>query len=145
MATSFVFARNYAQNPSPGKHSVALDANVNGELGNMIVQVAGYAQVPAAANAVTGHMAGIVIEPADNTGGAQGALSVTVDSFTAAFANSGVNPCAQIHVGLTVYASNGVTISSNSADGPPAGKLIGFNPSDVQGRPCLVALNCFTS
>jgi hypothetical protein len=54
-------------------------------------------------------------------------------------------PCSQAHVGLTVYASDEFTISSNSADGPPAGKLIAFDSADIQGRPCRVALNCFTS
>jgi hypothetical protein len=37
-------------------------------------------------------------------------------------------PCSQAHVGLTVYASDAFTISSDSADGPPAGKLIEFSP-----------------
>ena len=145
MATSFVIARNYGQNPAPGRHPVKLDANVNAEIGLMLCQVAGYGQLPAAANAATGHMAGIVLEPYNNTGGAQGAGSCVVDSITAFFANDGTHPCTQAHVGLTVYASSGTTISSDSADGPPAGKLISFDSSNQQGRPCEVALNCFTS
>lgn len=142
MASSFVIARNYGQNPTPGRRAVKLDAAVNGELGNMIVEVAGYGQVPAAANAATGSMAGIILDPADNTLGIQGALSVVVDSFTVAFANDGTHPCSQADVGHKVYASSGTTISNNSADGPIAGKLIEYVPSDVQGRPCLVALEC---
>lgn len=143
-STSFFIARNYGQNPSPGRRSVALDSNVIGYYGNMICEVAGYGQVPAAANYNTGHMAGVVIDglPADNTGGAAGALSVIVDSFDVAFANDGTHPCTQADVGNLVYASSGTTISRTATDGPPAGKLIGYNPSDVQGRPCLVALEC---
>ena len=37
----------------PGPSAVKLDAAVNGQLGQMIVSVAGYGQVPAAANAAT--------------------------------------------------------------------------------------------
>jgi hypothetical protein len=43
-----------------------------------------------------------------------------------------------------VYASDNLTVSSNSADGPKAGKLIGFYSDDPQGRPCEVALICNT-
>jgi len=49
--SSFVIARNYGQNTAPGRVSVKLDAAVNGELGFMIVTVAGYGRIPAAANA----------------------------------------------------------------------------------------------
>ena len=52
---------------------------------------------------------------------------------------------ASLAGGTTVYASSATTISATSTDGPPAGKLIAYNPADVQGRPCVVALNCFTS
>lgn len=143
-STSFFIARNYGQNPTPGRRAVALGTNVITYFGNMIVELNGYGVVPAAANAATAHMAGIVIDglPADNTGGADGAISVIVDSFDVAFANDGTHPCSQADVGNKVYASSGTTISNNSADGPVAGKLIGYNPSDVQGRPCLVALEC---
>lgn len=145
MAQSFVIARNYGQNPSPGRRAVELDANVNGEYGNMICEVAGYGQVPSTSNYNTGHMAGIVIDGADNTGGSAGDLSVVVDSFTADLANDGTHPCSQANVGQTVYASSGTTISATSTDGPPAGKLIAYVTDDPQGRPCRVALNCFTS
>lgn len=142
MAQSFVVARNYGQNPTPGKVAVKLDANVNAEIGNMLVQVAGYGQVPAAANAATGHMVGVVIEDANNTGGAQGAKTAVCDVVTAAFANSLTNPCSQATVGALVYAASGTVISSASADGPKAGKLIAFDPANPQGRPCIVALDC---
>lgn len=148
-SNSYFIARNYGQNPTPGRRIVQLGANVIGYYGNMIVELSGYGVVPAAANAATAHMAGMIVDgltssslPVDNTGGADGALSVVVDSFDVAFANDGTHPCSQADVGNKVYASSGTTISNNSADGPPAGKLIGYNASDVQGRPCLVALEC---
>lgn len=143
--SSFLISRNYGQNVSPGTVPVKLDANVVAEQGFMLVNVAGYGQIPAAANAGTGHMAGIVTTPADNTGGIAGDVTAVCNPDTAAFANDGTHPCAQSDVGKLVYASSATTISINSADGPPAGKLIAYNTADVQGRPCVVALNCFTS
>lgn len=142
MASSFVVSRNGFLNVNPGKVSVSLDAAVNAEIGNMLVQVSGYGKAPAAANAATGRMAGVVITPYDNTAGAQGAGSCVCEPITAAFANSGSNACSQATVGALVYAADGVTISTASADGPKAGKLIRFDSSNAQGRPCIVALDC---
>jgi hypothetical protein len=143
--SSFVIARNYGQNPAPGRVSVKLDAAVNAELGFMLVTVAGYGRIPAAANAATGKMAGLVVQPADNSAGIQGALSVIVDVFTADFAADGTHPPTQADVGKLVYASSATTISNNTADGPPAGKLIAFVTGDPQGRPCRVALDCMAT
>ena len=143
--SSFVIARNYGQNTAPGRVSVKLDAAVNGELGFMLVTVAGYGRIPAAANAATGKMAGLVVEPADNSAGIQGALSVIVDVFTADFAADGTHPPTQADVGKLVYASSATTISNDAADGPPAGKLISFVVGDPQGRPCRVALDCMAT
>lgn len=142
MANSFVISRNYGQNLAPGTVAVKLAADVVADLGNMIVLVAGYGEIPAAANHATGNMAGLVIQPADNTGGSVGDVTAVCVPDTAAFANDGTHPCTQADVGNIVYASSATTISRDSADGPPAGKLIGYNTSDIQGRPCLVALNC---
>ena len=142
MAKSFVISRNYGQNLAPGTVAVKLAANVVADLGNMIVLVAGYGAIPAAANALTGNMAGLVIQPADNTGGAAGDVTAVCVPDTAAFANDSTNPCTQADVGNIVFASSATTISRDSADGPPAGKLLAYNTSDIQGRPCLVALNC---
>ena len=142
MSTSFVISRNYGQNVSPGTVAVKLDANVVADIGNMLVVVAGYGQLPAAANYNTGHMAGIVNTPADNTGGSAGDVSAVCNPDTAAFANSGSNPCSQADVGHIVYAASATVISRLNTDGPPAGKLIAYNTADVQGRPCVVALDC---
>lgn len=142
MASSFVISRQQGDNTAPGRIPVKLDAAVNAEMGVMIVTVSGYGKIPAAANAATGRMAGIVVEPYDNTNGAQGAGSCVVDTYTAYFANDGTHPCSQADVGALVYASNGTTISNNSSDGPKAGKLIRYDSSNAQGRPCLVALDC---
>lgn len=123
---------------------VKLDASVNGQLGHMIVTVSGYGKVPAAANAATGKMAGVIVEPNDNSAGLQGALSVVAQDGEYDFANDGTHACTQAYVGLTVYASDGNTISYDSSDGPVAGTLVAFNPSDlsVAGRPCRVRLKC---
>lgn len=142
MANSFVISRNYGQNLAPGTVPVKLAANVVADMGNMIVVVAGYGEIPAAANQATGNMAGLVIQPADNTGGAAGDVTAVCVPDTAAFANDGTHPCTQADVGNIVFASSATTISRDSADGPPAGKLLAYNTSDIQGRPCLVALNC---
>lgn len=127
----------------PGPHRVKLDAAVNGELGKMIVTVSGYGKVPAAANAATGKMRGVIVDGNDNTLGAQGALSVSVRPGVYSFDNDGADPCTQADVGTTVYATSGTAIGRNSANGPPAGTLLEFNSSDPQGRPCKVALKCF--
>ena len=58
-SNSFVISRQYGSNEAPGKRAVKLDATVSVGIGNMIVEVAGYGQLPAAANAATGHMAGM--------------------------------------------------------------------------------------
>jgi len=123
---------------------VKLDASVNGQLGHMLVTVSGYGKVPAAANAATGKMAGVIVEPNDNSAGAQGALSVVCQDGEYDFANDGTHACTQAHVGLTVYASDGNTISNDSGDGPVAGTLVAFNPTDISvaGRTCRVRLKC---
>lgn len=142
MAATFRPAKNYGQAESPGRRLVKLEANINAELGKMIVVVAGFGKLPVVGDAATGRMAGVVEEPADNTGGAQGAKSIITRPGVYSFANSGANPCAQANVGATVYAEDGDTIGTNLLAGPKAGTLIEFDSSDPQGRPCKVALIC---
>lgn len=131
----------------PQRRLVLLDAAVNGESGKMLVTVAGYGRVPAAANAATGRMAGIVVVPADNTLGAQGAEEAVTEDGEYDFANSGTHPCTQADVGGVVYAADGDTISNDATDGPVAGTLVAFNPPDptVTGRPCRVRLKTDTN
>ena len=121
---------------------VLLDTAVNAESGKMLVTVAGYGRVPAAANAATGEMAGIVVVPADNTLGAQGDLSAITEDGEYDFANSGTHPCSQADVGNTVYAASGDVISNDATDGPAAGTLVAYDPPDatVANRPCRVRL-----
>lgn len=127
----------------PGPSTVSLDAAVNAELGKMLVSVSGYGQVPAAANAATGLMRGVVTDAGDNTAGAQGAQVAIARPGVYRFKNDGTHPCAQVDVGAKVYASDGETISKNSGDGPLAGTLLEFNAADGMGRPCKVVLQCF--
>lgn len=126
----------------PGPSKVLLDASVNGELGQMIVSVAGYGKVPAAANAATGVMRGVITDAADNSAGAQGALSVIARPGVYWFENSSTHACTQATVGAKVYAESGSKISSDSGDGPLAGTLLEFDSSRTDGRYCKVALLC---
>lgn len=142
MAQNYFIDRNHDTNLAPGRTPIALDAGVKAEYGNMIVEVAGFGQVPAAANAATGKMKGIVLEEADNTGGIAGAKVAVADVFTTSIAADATNPPTAADRGKIVYASSGTTVSRVSTDGPPAGKLIEYNNSDPQGRPCRVALDC---
>lgn len=140
----FTPERNYGQNPAPGRTEVKLAAGVIAYVGTMLVTDGGYGKQPAAAIAATGRMAGIVENGADNTLGAAGDVSAFCRSMVVRLANDAGNPCAQANVGALVYASDGITVSTASGDGPKAGKLIGFYPNDPQGRPCEVALICNT-
>lgn len=124
-------------------------ANTVAVIGTMIVTVAGFGVVPAAANANTGKMAGNVKEatqglngtPGDNTGGADGDVTGTAEDGVYDYANHPVHSCSQADVGKTVYASDGITISNDATDGPPAGKLLEFNSTTAMpGRPCRVRL-----
>lgn len=124
------------------RQNVAMKANHVVGIGNLIVTVAGYSAFPAAANAATGLCAGVSLDAADNTGGADGALSITCENGTYDFKNDGTHACSQADVGKVVYASATDTISNTSTDGPPVGKLIEFAPAN-QGpsRPCRVRLD----
>ena len=124
------------------RQNVKMKANHVVEVGNLIVTVSGYSAFPATANAATGKIAGVSLDAADNTGGADGAQTITAEDGTYDFKNDGTHPCAQADVGSTVYASAKDTISNTSSDGPPVGKLVEFAPSDqAPSRPCRVRLD----
>jgi len=111
-------------------------------MGYLVVTVSGYGTVPAAANAASGKLAGVCLDQADNTGGSNGAITVTCEDGTYDFLNDGTHPCAQADVGATVYASAKDTISNTSTDGPPVGKLVEFLATpDSPNRPCRVRLD----
>lgn len=144
MAESFRPENNFMQSPAPGRTLVKIDANVKIELGNMVDTVAGFGRVPAAADTATGRMRGIAEDTVDNTGGAQGAKSVSVRPMVSSFKNSVANPCAQANVGALVYAEDGQTVGTVAGSGVKAGTLIEFNANDPLGLPCKVALLCDT-
>jgi len=124
------------------RFQVDLKAGVKADPGMLLVQVAGLGVLPAAANAATGHCCGVVKEGADNTSGADRDLYAVTQDGTRDFENDATHPCTAATEGLTVYASDYKTISSNSADGPPVGKLVKFNaPNALPSRPCRVQLN----
>lgn len=129
---------------------VKIGAGVNIEAGKIYVFVAGYLKVPAAANAATGKSPVMACESVDNTSGADGDKTVTVQrGFRLFMANNGTNPITQAHVGVSPgYLSSATTVSSNSADGPPIGQggapaVVSFNkqpPEGVYGRPVEVEI-----
>lgn len=118
---------------------VLLDAAVAVDIGYLLCTVAGYGDIPAAANHATGTIAGVCLEAAVAVG--QGSAQVTCEDGQYDFKNSGANPCTQANVGQTVYAEDFQTIGSLSTAGPPAGKLMQFNaPDAMPSRPCRVSI-----
>ena len=127
---------------SARRFQVDLKAGVKADAGMLLVQVAGLGVLPAAENAATGHCAGVVKEPADNTSGADRDVYAITQDGTRDFANDATHPCTAADEGATVYASDYQTVSRTSTDGPPVGKLVKFNPSNaLPSRPCRVQLN----
>lgn len=124
------------------RQNVQLGAAVVVDIGYAVVTVAGFGHLPAMANAATGKIAGMAMSQADNTLGADGALSVVCEDGTYDFKNDGTHPCSQADVGNVVYLSDFQTISNNSADGPPAGRLVDFAPANqFPSHPCRVRLD----
>lgn len=129
---------------------VKIGAGVNIEAGKIYVFVGGYLKVPAAANAATGKSPVMACESVDNTSGADGDKTVTVQrGFRLFMANDGTNPITQANVSVSPgYLSSATTVSSNSADGPPIGQggapaVVSFNkpiPFSVNGRPVEVEI-----
>lgn len=129
---------------------VKISAGVNIEAGKIYVFVAGYLNVPAAANAATGKSPVMACESVDNTSGADGDKSVTCQrGFRLFMANDEAHPITQANVGVSPgYLSSATTVSSNSADGPPIGQggrpaVVSFNkplPFSVNGRPVEVEI-----
>jgi hypothetical protein len=81
--------------------------------GALVVLDAGYAEggkVGAALKAV-----GRANESVDNTGGAAGAKTVTVERGTFRWDNDGTNPVTQAHVGALAYIVDDHTVSSSHA------------------------------
>lgn len=124
------------------RKTVLLGAGVSVGRGYAIVEVAGYGQHPAAANASTGKCAGVTMDNVDNAGGAAGAASVGAEGGTRDFKNSSVNPCTQADVGKAVYGEAYDTVGNLNTAGPPLGKLVSFGAVEsLPGYPCRVRLN----
>jgi hypothetical protein len=79
---------------------------------------------------------GIATKDVNNTGGANGALTVDVVRGVYPFANLGGDPVAQADVGNTCFADDDQTIrkTSNTSTRSNAGVLIGF---DENGSPLV--------
>jgi len=121
---------------------VAADAVI--ELGKFYVEVGGYLEAPGAANAATGKRPCCALTSFDNTGGLDGAGEVIVEyGAMYDFYNDGTNPVDQTYVGQQGYLSSPNTISFDSADGPPGGEIVAFQPTDPlapYNRPVRVAV-----
>jgi len=76
---------------------------------------------------------GVAEKTVDNTGGANGALSVNVLCLQALFTNSGTDAVTQASYGLTVYAADNDTIAKTSATSTisAAGICTGVDSSGV--------------
>lgn len=113
------------------------------EIGKTYVEVGGYLVVPAAANAATGKRPCVALTGGTNSG-ADGALTVLVEyGAMYDYANDGTHAVTQAYVGQTGYLSSATTISYDSADGPPAGEIVAFQPTDppyTYGRPVRIAV-----
>ena len=127
----------------PGPVNVPMFASTTAYVGQMLVSVGGYGKHPDAANAMTGTMRGVVVDGAIESTGVNGGATAVCKPGVYRFKNHGTNPAAATNVPCVVYASDGETVSIDSADGPPAGTLIGFDANDPQGCPCEVVLKCF--
>lgn len=143
MADAYRLEDNSNQALYPGPSKVLLNTSVVGLVGHMMVTVSGYGRVPAAADAATGVMRGVITDT-DGTAGDQTANHVvTCRPGVYRFANDATHPCAQSDVGALVYASSGIAVGNNSGDGPLAGTLLEYDAADPGGLPCKVALKCF--
>jgi hypothetical protein len=76
---------------------------------------------------------GIASKDVNNTGGANGALTVDVVKGVYPFANLGGDPVAQADVGNTVFADDDQTIrkTSNTSTRSNAGQFIGFDENGL--------------
>jgi hypothetical protein len=79
--------------------------------GALVVLDAGYAEGGKAAAGLKA--VGRANESVDNTGGAAGAKTVTVERGTFRWDNDGTNPVTQAHVGATAYIVDDHTVSSS--------------------------------
>lgn len=121
---------------------IPVGANVNIESGKFYVHVGGYLVVPAAGNAATGFRPVKALFSIDNTGGADGAVTVDGEfGLQYDFANDGTHPVTAAYRGKLSYLSSATTLSYDSTDGPVFGTIIQFNmPNNQYGRPVRAEL-----
>lgn len=95
--------------------------------GSIAVMVAGFASKGQVANNLVS--VGMALSTADNKDGANGAISVDVQSGCFAFVNSGTDPVDLSHVGKTVFIEDDETIAATDAGGTlsAAGTLFDFD------------------
>lgn len=110
----------------PVKGGVNIDAG-----GLFAVTAAGIAVPVTHADAAT--LAGRAEADADNTGGADGDISISGRRETYAMENSAAAPVTAAHFGATVYAEapDTVRFDQSVADEPAAGKFLGFDPTGL--------------
>lgn len=117
---------------TPRTRTIPVAANAVIRQGGMVqINAAGYAvaAVATAANVTTGMAKATV----DNTGGANGALSVDVERVVARYGNSAsTDAIARTEIGKTIYVVDDQTVAKtdNSAARPAAGRCFDV---DAQG------------
>lgn len=113
---------------SRGFQEYPIGANTSIDDGNLVMLVGGYA-LPAAANAGQQGVAGVAHGSVDNTGGAAGALMVTVEEGIFTLPATGM---AQADVGTTAYASDVDLVSgAQGANEPPVGPIRRFRSATL--------------
>lgn len=133
---------SYPANLAPGYRRIPMKGTTKIEKGHVVSVVGGYAKIPAAADAATGHVAGIADETVDNTAGADGDLDILVrGGGIHNFAASGANVPTAANLDKTLYFESGNVVGTDSGSGVPGGRMMKYDADDPQGYTIRVAIN----
>ena len=134
--------KSYPANLTPGYRRIPMKGATTIELGHAVSVVGGYAKIPAAADAATGHVAGLAAETMDNTAGADGDLDILVrGGGIHNFAASGVNVPTAADLDKTLYFESGTVVGTASGSGVPGCRMLKYESDDPQGYTIRAAIN----
>ena len=134
--------KSYPANLTPGYRRIPMKGATKIELGHAVSVVAGFAKIPAAADAATGHVAGIADETVDNTAGADGDLDILVrGGGIHNFAASGANVPSGVHLDKTLYFESGTVVGTDSGSGVPGCRTLKPDSHDPPGYTIRAAIN----
>lgn len=74
---------------------------------------------------------GVALDEADNTSGADGAVSVDIERGAFLFANDTTNAVTRAHIGASVYVVDSNTVGSSATSTIVAGKCLDVTPEGV--------------